>query len=163
MSRIYAVPFNGTFTLAGGNADIFSFQPADDKPIKLRGFILSQSSEVGDTGEEGIRITVRRMGATYTVGTGGSSISAAPPIDDASGTNWSFTARANDTAISTTSGANQVLTDICWNVRNTPFDFWYPDVQFAPKARQTEAIVIIAETTPADDISVSWTAFVEEE
>jgi len=163
MPRIYAVCFNGTVTAAGGNADILSFQPADDKPIKLRGFVLSQSSEVGDAQEEGIRVTVRRMTATYTVGSGGSAITAAAPIDDSGGGVWGFTARANDSTISTTSGTNQVLTDVSWNVRNSPFDFWYPDVGYCPKARQTEAIVIMMESTLTDDMTASWTAYIEEE
>jgi hypothetical protein len=49
MGRIYTVPFNGTVTAAGTDTDLWSFQPADDKPIKLRGFTLGQISEVGDT------------------------------------------------------------------------------------------------------------------
>ena len=163
MSRIYAVPFSGTLTNSGGNADLFSLQPADDKPIKLRGFKLSQISEVGDAAEEGLRITVRRMTATFTVGSGGSSITAAAPINDSGGTVWGFTARCNDTTVATTSGTNQVLDDIGWNERNTPFEVWYPDSDaFLPQAKQTEALVVCCETTPADDLTISIVAFVEE-
>lgn len=163
MGRIYAVTYNGTVTAAGGDTDLLSIQPADDKPVKLRGFRLSQYTEVGDAQEEGLRITVRRMGATFTVGSGGSSVSSAAPPSDSADTAWGFTARCNDTTVSTTSGTNQVLEEIGWNERNTPCDFWYPDVQFCPKAKQGEALVIRMETTLADDMSGCFTFWLEEE
>jgi hypothetical protein len=100
-----------------------------------------------------MRVTVRRMTATITVGSGGSSITAAAPVDDAGGTVWSFTARCNDTTVATTSGTNQVTEDLGWNVRNTPADFWLPDTDFATKAKQTEAIVVRMETTLGGDIA----------
>ena len=58
MARIYFVPYTGTITNAGGNTDLFSIQPADDIPIRLRGFVLGNVSEVGDAAEEALRITV---------------------------------------------------------------------------------------------------------
>lgn len=163
MGRIYAVTSNGTFTAAGTDADLISIQPADDKPVRLRGFILSQTSEVGDAAEENLRVTVRKMPATFTVGSGGSSITAVTPPSDAAEPVWSFTARANDTTVSTTSGTAQIVLDMGWNERNTPYDFWYPDVSFCPKVRQGEGLVIRIETTAADDLTYSVTAFIEEE
>jgi hypothetical protein len=161
MGRIYAITYNGTITNAGGNSDLVSIQPADDKPVRLRGIVLSQTSEVGDAAEENLRITVHRMGATFTVGSGGSAASAAASQED-SGDTWGFTARCNDTAVATTSGTDQIVSDLGWNERNTPFDFWYPDERFAPKAKQGEAIVVRMESTPADDFTGSFTFFVEE-
>ncbi len=163
MGRIYAIPYNGTITAAGTDTDLLSVQPASNKPVKLRGFRISQFSEIGDAQEESIRITVRRMGATFTVGSGGSSVTSATPPSDSADTAWGFTARCNDTTVATTSGTNQVLEEMGWNERNTPCDFWYPDVQFCPKAKNGEAIVIRMETTLADDISGAFTFWVEEE
>lgn len=163
MGRIYAVTFNGNVTAAGTDTDLFSFQPADDKPVKLRGFRLSQTTEVGDAQEENLRITVRRMLATFTVGSGGSALTAAAPVTDSLEPVWSFTARANDSTVATTTGGNQVVEELGWNERNTPCDIWYPDDKFASKVRQTEALVIRMETTLADDMTVCLTAWVEEE
>lgn len=162
MSRIYPVPYTGTITNAGGNADLFSFQPADDIPLRLCGLLLSQTSEVGDTAEENLRITIRRMLATFTVGSGGGVVTAAAPMSGGGDTVWSFTARANDTTIATTSGTNQVITELGWNERNTPFDFWFPDEKYMPIVKQGQAIVICMESTPADDFTACLTAFVEE-
>lgn len=163
MPRIYSVPYSGTVTAAGGDTDLFSLQPADDRPIKILEFTLGQISEVGDTQEEGLRITVRRMTATFTVGSGGSSISAAAPINDAGGSTWGFTARANDTTVATTSGTNQVLDEVGWNERNTPCQIVYADIDRCPVAKQTEALVIRMETTLADDMTFTGRVVVQEE
>lgn len=161
MGRIYAVPFAGTVTNAGGDVDLFSFQPADDKPIKLRGYRLGQTSEVGDAAEEGLRISVIRLPSTVTIGSGGSSPTPTPmdSADVAAG----FTARVNDTTVATTSGTAVTVEEGAWNNRMSPLEVWYPDPAFAPKAKQGEALVIRQQTTPADDYSFAGTAWIEEE
>lgn len=163
MSRFYSVPFNGTVTNAGGDVDLFSLQPADDKPIRLWGFILGNISEVGDTAEEGLRITVKYLPATFTVGSGGSSVTAVSPIDEpSSATTWGFTARVNDTTVATTSGTAIVRDEFGWNIRNSPYEHWYPSEKFCPYAAQGAGIVIRQETTAADDYTFSGVCFVEE-
>lgn len=163
MSRIYAIPFSGAVTAAGTDTDLWSFQPADDKPIKLRGFTLGQISEVGDSAEEGLRITVKRLPATFTVGSGGNAVTAAAPIGSSGDTVWGFTARTNDTTVATTSGTAQVLDEFGWNERNSPYEHWYPDVAFCPGAKEAQGLVIRMETTLADDFTFSGVAWVEEE
>lgn len=163
MGRLYAIPFNGTVTNAGGNTDLWSLQPADDIPIRLRGFTLGQISEVGDTAEEGLRITVTYLPATFTVGSGGSSVTATkPPSDPVGGADFSMTARTNDTTVATTSGTAIVRDEFGWNERNSPLEHYYPDIDFCPVARQGAGIVIRMETTPADDFTFSGVAWVEE-
>lgn len=161
MSRIYAATYQGTITNAGGDADLFSIQPADDKPIKIRGFRLSQISEVGDAAEEGLRITLKRLPATFTVGSGGSSVTPVPM--DSADTACGATVRANDTTVATTSGTAVTLEEIGWNERNSPCDFWYPDERFCPKVKQGEGLVLRMETTPADDFTGLFTIWIEEE
>src|SRR5688572_23397065 len=102
MGRIYAVPYNGTITNAGGNTDLLSAQPADDKPIALRGMVLSQYSEVGDAAEEGLRLTLQDLVATFTVGSGGSAITATRPPANPGDAVWAATIRCNDTTVATT-------------------------------------------------------------
>lgn len=161
MGRIYAVTYNGTLTAAGGDTDLLSIQPADDKPVKLRGFRLSQTSEVGDSAEEGVRVTVKRLPATFTVGSGGSAVTPIPmdSADAAAG----CTTRCNDTTVSTTSSTAVTLEEIGWNERNSPCDFWYPDERFSPKAKQGEGLVVRMETTIADDMTGCLTFWIEEE
>lgn len=162
MSRIYSVPFSGTVTNAGGNTDLWSLQPADDKKIRLRGFILGQISEVADAQEEGLRVTVNYLPAAFTVGSGGAAVTAVVPLGDRLGPVWGFTARTNDTTVATTSGTLVVDDEFGWNERNTPYEHWYPDERFCPEAAQGTGIVIRQETTAADDYTFSGVAFVEE-
>ena len=160
MGRIYTVSYNGTITNSGGNTDLLSIQPADDKPVMLRGFRLSQTSEVADAQEEGLRVTVKRLPATYTVGSGGSAVTPAPL--DVADTAAGCTTRCNDATVGTTSGSAVILEEIGWNVRNSPCDFWYPDERFCPKAKQGEAIAVVLESTVADDLTACLTFWIEE-
>lgn len=161
MGRIYSVSYNGTITNAGGNTDLLSIQPADDKPVKLRGFRLSQISEVGDSAEEGLRVTVKRLPATFTVGSGGSAVTPAPM--DSANVAAGCTTRCNDTTVATTSSTAVTLEEIGWNERNSPCDFWYPDAEFSPKVKQGEGLVVVLETTAADDFTGCFTFWIEEE
>lgn len=162
MSRIYSVPFNGTITNAGTDTDIWSLQPADDKPIILRGFTLGQTSEISDTGEEMLRITVKYLPATFTVGSGGAAVTATVPINEPGGQAWSATVRTNDTTVATSSGTVLVKDEFGWNVRNAPYERWYPDERYATYSAQTTGIIIRCESTVIDDITFSGVAFFEE-
>lgn len=160
MSRIYTVSYTGTVTNAGGNADLLEVLPADDKPIKLRGFLLSQLSEVGDTAEEGLRISVIRLGATVTTGNG--TATTGIPMDSADAA-AGFSAECNGATVATTSGTTVVLAEMAWNIRNSPYEWWAPDAQYAPKAKQGEGLFVRMETTPADDFTGCFTFWIEEE
>ncbi len=161
MSRIYRVPFNGTITAAGGDVDLLSIQPADDKPCRLLGWIIGQTSEFGDAAEENVRITVRHMTATVTIGSGGSAPTPQPlrpGTDIAAG----FTARVNDTTVSTTSGTSTIIEELGWNERATPWERWVPE-EMRNRALQGEVLIVRMETTIADDMTGALTFFVEEE
>jgi hypothetical protein len=162
MPRMYRVPYTGTLTAAGGDSDLISIQPADDKPCRLVGWIIGQTSEVGDSAEENIRVTVRHMTATVTIGSGGSSVT---PVANRPGTNdivaAGFTARCNDTTVSTTSGTSTVMEELAWNERNTPWERWIPE-EMRPVAIQGEVLIVRCETTIADDLTIGMTFFVEE-
>lgn len=159
MGRRYTVPFTGTIANAGGNTDLIYLTPADDKPIKLIGFRFGNGSEIAEAQEEGLTITVYRMTATVTVGSGGSAITPTPcqAADTAAG----FTARANDTTVATTSGAATVFDEIAAINRNSPFEYWWGE--FGCQCPQASAIIIRLNTTVADDMTGSWCAYVEEE
>ena len=160
MPRVYRVPYQGTLTNAGGDSDLLEILPADDKPCALIGMRLCQTSEVGDTAEEGLRITVRRMGATVTSGSGGSAVTpvANDTVDGAAG----FAAECNNTTVATTSGTSTIMEEIGWNERASPMEFWWPEELYQPVVRQGEALLVRCETTPADDLSIQCTFFVKE-
>lgn len=160
--RMYRVPYTGTLSNAGGDSDLLSLQPADDKPVQLVGWIIGQSSEVADVQEENLRITVRHMTATVTIGSGGSAVT---PVARRPGTSdvvaAGFTARCNDTTVSTTSGTSTIMEEMAWNERSTPWERWIPE-ELRPFAVQGEVLIIRMESTPVDDLTVEMTFFVEE-
>ena len=160
MSRIHVIPFTGTITNAGGNTDIWELLPADDKPVRIRGIRLGQISEVQDAAEEGLRITIKRLRATVTSGSGGAA--GAPEEVGLANQAPSFAVEVNNTTVATTDGDTEILDEIGWNIRNTPYEMWFPDREFAPAAVQGEALVVRCETTPADDFTFCGTLWVEE-
>lgn len=161
MGRIYAVPYQGTIANAGGDTDLLEILPATNKPCKLRGLSLAQTSEVGDAAEEGLRISIIRLPATVTSGSGGSSVTPVPM--DSGDAAAGFTAEAGNTTVATTSSTAVIIEELGWNVRNSPYEHWYPDDRFCPKAKNGEALLVRMQTTPADDFSGCFTFWVEEE
>lgn len=160
MSRIYTVIYNGTLATASGNIDLLEVVPADDKPVKLRGFSLGQTSEVGDAAEEGVSVSVMVLPATFTSSNG--TATTPRPVDSADAA-AGFTAEVNGATVATTSGTGITHCDFGWNMRNTPFDFWFPDERFCPKVKGSEGMVVRLNTTLADDITGVLTFWLEEE
>lgn len=161
MGRIYTIPWTGTVTNAGGDTDLWEVTPADDYSVKIRGIRLGQISEVGDAAEEGLRVTIKRLLVTVTSGSGGSA--GAPEEVGRSGGAPNFASETNNTTVATSSGTTEIVEELGWNNRASPLEVWYPDSEFAPGARQTEALVVRLETTPADDFTFVGTLWVEEE
>lgn len=160
MSRIYTVSYSGTITAAGTDTDLLEVLPADDKPVKLRGLLLSQSTEVADAGEEGLRISILRMAATVT---GGNGTAVTPIPMDSADAAAGAACECNGATVATTSGATVTLAEIGWNNRNSPYELWFPDPNFAPKAKQGEGLFVRMQTTLADDMTGCFTFWIEEE
>lgn len=156
-------PFTGTITNAGGNTDLLEVLPGDDKPVRLRGLLLSQISEVADAAEEGLQVSVQRFPATVTSGSGGTADAAAnrAPLDSADSA-AGCTVEFNNTTVATTSGTAVVLAYLGWNIRNSPFDFWLPDERFCPITKQGEGLIVRQDTTAADDYTGCFTFWIEE-
>lgn len=161
MSRLYTVMYQGTVTNAGGDSDLLEVLPADDKPVRLRGWIIGQTSEVGDAAEENLRITLRRMTATVTSGSGGSAVTPLS-LDETMNVAFGGTVECNNTTVATTSGTSRITHELSWNERYTPWEFWFPEVDFCPVARQAEGLFMRMESTPADDFSITMTFYIEE-
>lgn len=161
MPRYYRVPATFSPDATDTNFDFVSLLPADDKPIELVGWIIAQSTEVGDTQEEGLRITVNHLGATASAGSGtpGAAVTPVPckPTDTAAG----FTARCGDDTPATSSGTKTVMEELAWNVRSSPWERWIPE-EMRPRASQTEGISVTCETTLGDAVTFCVTFFVAE-
>ncbi len=155
MGRVYAVAFENVAVTAA--QDLFMVAPADDKPIKLLGFMLSQSTELGDAAEEMLRIKVIRGHAT--VGSGGSAVDAAPVhCADAAD---AATCRTNDTTIASTGTAVDLLADT-FNVR-AGYQFWWTP-ETAPTCSEANGVRMVVRlmAAPADSVTMGGTLYFEE-
>lgn len=160
MSRgIYAIGFTGiVLTNAAGDQDIWEFQPIAERPIELVGFKLSQSTDLQDAEEEGLRINIIR--GNTTVGTGGTAITPAPmdPRDAAAG----FTADRNNTGIAT-SGTELILDSESWNIRTTMLYLPIPENRPKADAASGNAILVVRlMAAPVDDVTAEGVAWVRE-
>lgn len=157
IGRVYSVVFENVAISAA--QDLFEITPADDKPVRLLGLMLSNVggvSDAGDAQEEDLRITVNR--GNTTSGSGGSAPTPQPlnSRDAAAG----FTAEVNNTTRATT-GTKVVLHADGWNTRQGYQFFWTPETYIM--ASQADTLLTIAlEAAPADSFQVSGTAYFEE-
>ena len=159
MSRIYTVTFSGTITNANGDVDLVEIAPAAEKPCRLVGYVIGQTSEIKEAEEEGIKIDVIRLPATFTSGNG--TAATEEPLDPHDPT-AGFASETLGATVATTSGTASTLDSRSWNNRNSPFEAWWPDPEMRPKAINGQGLVIRWQTTVADDVTVSGTAYVEE-
>ncbi len=152
--RMYTVQFENVAVTAA--QDFFYIAPADDKPIAIHACYLSQSTELGDTAEEQLRVQIIRGHAT--VGSGGSAPTpvALYPNDGAAG----FTARVNDTTIASAGTAVNVHSET-FNVRAGWV--YMPTPEMRPYCTQAQTTIVVRLlSTPADSITMGGTLYVEE-
>lgn len=154
MGRVYSVNFENVAVTAA--QDFFEISPADDKPVKILGLFLCQSSDVGDAAEEMLRVQILR--GHSTVGSGGSAKTPVPvdPNDPAAG----FAAKVNNTTIAS-AGTAVILHSDSFNIRAGIQLFWTPET--APLANQgNTTIVVRLLANPADSLTMGGTLYVEE-
>jgi hypothetical protein len=153
MSRVYTVQFTGVAVTA--QQDLFELVAASTKTLRLMALFLSQSTEVGDTQEEGLSILIK-SGQT-TSGSGGSGPTPVPlcVTDAAAG----FTAEVNNTT-KATSGTIVTHHADNWNVRAPFMIMWPPEMRIPITG--SRRLTIELGTTPADSITMSGTIYVEE-
>lgn len=151
--RFYAVTFENVAVTAA--QDFFELGAADDKPVRLAALYLSQSTEVGDAAEEMLRVKIIRGHATS--GSGGSAATPVPlrPGDAAAG----FSAEVNNTTIASAGTAVDLHAET-FNVRSGLAYVPPPDQR--PQAIQGGLLVVRLMAAPADSVTMSGTAIVEE-
>jgi hypothetical protein len=153
MGRQYSVIFSAVAVTAA--QDLFEITPADDKPVRLRGLFVGQTSDAGDANDELLQVQIIR-GYT-TSGSGGSAPTPAPlsSIDTAAG----FTAEVNNTTVANTGTAVTLHADT-FNVR-AGYQLWFPP-ENCPMASQANTTIVVRITAPADSLTMSGTLYVEE-
>ncbi len=140
--RVYSIQIENVAVAAV--QDLFSLKAGASNGIQIRHVMLGA---VGQTAPTEFRLSLKRLPATVTQGSGGSvpTINAVQDGDTkASGT----TAHANDTTQASTSGTAATLESFTWDVL-LPFEY----VPGSPEERDaclpSEAIVLTLNAAPA--------------
>lgn len=154
MARVYAVTFSGVTGTAA--QDLFEITPADDVPIEIVSCHLAQTSDVGDSAEEMLRIKIIR-GHT-TSGSGGASVT--PIILAPTGSAASFSAERNNTTIASAGSPVDLHAD-AFNIRAGWIYMPPPDAR--PRASQANTTIVVRlMQAPADALTLSGTLIVRE-
>lgn len=157
MGRIYTATFKDIAVTAA--QDLFEVLAATAKPVVIHGFLLGQTSELGDAAEEQLRLTTNRGVGSVTSGSGGATVTA-QPTDDADTAFAGTIERNNTTIMAVGTGSLEELEVHVWNIRG-PYMHWYtPETR--PKIAPGNRWTLELESTPADSIQMSGTLWIEE-
>ena len=156
MPRIYTVQFTGVAVTA--QQDLFEITASASRILAVHAVQLSQSTEVGDTAEEGLSILFRR-GVGSTSGSGGSAATPAPRETNQGAA--AFTAEVNNTT-RMTAGTITTLISSNWNERISPTSWDWSGTALMPIVGISERFTVELATTPLDSLTMSGTIWVEE-
>lgn len=157
MARGYTAPINisAAFT---AQIDIFELLAATGKPLRLLGFHIDQTSEVGDAQEEWLTLVLKRVTGAPTSGSGGGTSTFQPlvPNDTAAGATLET---GNTTKLS--GGTSAELDRYGWQVRSGVPYVPIPEAMGILDAATRFVLELV--TTPADSISAAVGGIVIEE
>lgn len=154
---MYTAVFKGVAVTAA--QDFFEVKASTAGSVIIHGWALSQTTELGDSAEEQLRITTNRGSGTVTSGSGGTSPTATPIVRGSPA--FGGTVEVNNTTILAV-GTGTLTTDLevhTWNER-VPYIFWYtPETR--PMIMPGEYWTLELETVPADSVTCSGTLWFE--
>lgn len=154
--RLYTISFGGVSVSA--QQDLFSINPASNRPIELHEFgvyVGGVAADAGDAQEELLRISVIRGHTT----TGSAGTSATPVARKTTQSAATATCRVNDTTIAS-AGTAVVLLAGAFNNRVGYEKIWTPETR--PGTVNANFIVVRLLSTPTDALEMSGYLLFEE-
>jgi hypothetical protein len=156
MGRIYEIPIVPTASPAAA-FDAFELLAASGKPFILHEIVLGQSSDYGDAAAEGLSVQIKRATGSYTSGSGGSSVTPTKNTNDPA-------AAATADVMNTTQAL--VGSGTLTTLRAEPFNV-QAGYQYLPPPEQRKTFLpseacIVSVSAPADAVTISGTAVIEE-
>ena len=137
--RTYAVSFSGVSVAA--IQDLLAVYCGSTMAIEVHGITIGQ---ITGTTVQNLRISLKRLAAAVTSGSGGSTVSPVKMTrGDAAAT---VTARANDTVQATSASSSVKLLDDVFNIVNG-YQFFFPPAD-VPTIGLSEAVVLSLDTAP---------------
>lgn len=157
MGRFYTIPIDAVAVTVA--QDLFEIKAASAKPFFLHEIVLSQHTDYGDAQAEGLRIRIKRATGSYTSGSGGTTPTAQK--HNTSDASCGATLAVNNTTQATAgTGALTVLRPEAFNEQAG--HQYLPAPEQRPFFAGGEGCVIDLPTAPADSITVSGCAVIEE-
>ena len=155
LGRVYTISENATAVTAA--VDLLELLGSADSILRLRELHVTQSSDAGDSESEQLLVSIRRVTGAPTSGSGGSTPTPAPlnPGDAAFG---GTTETVNTTQLS--GGTNTVLSVEAFNVMAGLH--YMPPEDSMPRFAGATRLLVELEAAPADSVTVSFYAVVEE-
>lgn len=156
MGRMYSITFQAqSITTANADYDLFEIAPADDKPVALHWVSLGQTTELGDSAEEQLRIAIIRGHAT-----GGNGSAATVAAFDPNGAAAGAVCETVGSTIAS-AGSPVTLAEHVFNVR-IGLDLLFPP-ECRPYCTQGQTLLTVRlMSTVADDLTMSGTCYFEE-
>jgi hypothetical protein len=152
-TRPYSVQFNNVSVAAV--QDLIALYCGANMACELNGIVLGQ---ITGTTVQNLRISVKRLPATVTSGSGGSSPTPQKIMrGDSAAT---ATARTNDTTQASTSGTPALLHEDVFNTVNGYQFFWPPNV--SPVCGPSEAAIFSLDGAPSGAMFMSGTLYFSE-
>lgn len=158
MGRIYMIQTNG-ITL-DEDRDLIEILAGTGVPVRVHGWSLLQTTDVGDAAEEVVRLEAVRGVGSVTSGSGGTSPTI-HPLDDQDGAADATVEANNTTRMAVGSGTLETLEQFGWNIRIPWVHFYTPELRprVNPGDRWTLGILAAA---LADAVTFSSTFWLEE-
>lgn len=156
LGRLYTIQFNSV--AATVVQDLFEIITPADAVMVLRSVRITQESDAGDAESEQLAFQIKR-GVGSTSGSGGTtpSVVTMQKGDAAAG----ITAEANNTTQAVAGGGSlTVLLEECENIHSGWYHAPPPDERFV--FSPGDECIISLETAPADSLTISGYAIVEE-
>jgi hypothetical protein len=155
MARFYALQFNNVSVSAA--QDLFAVRCGANIGIKLHQFELNSESS---TAPAELRVIIKRMTATVTLGSGGSTNQTPSPLLSTDAACSITNAGLNNTGRATTSGSTTNLFPFGWNVLNGLL--FVPAPEWRPSFAVNEALIIGLETAPGSATTMNAYIVIEE-
>lgn len=152
--RMYSVVIGGTASPAAA-FDLFEFNAAAGKPLRLRRLRIAQTSEPTTEEEQLVVAIIRSHG---TSGSGGGTPTPAPVYSSTSAA-AGFTAETMNTTVAT-GGTPITIVQDAWNTR-AGLDMAFAPEE-APGITGGGRLVVTCPVAPADAVTIRATAWVEE-
>lgn len=155
MGRVYTARLSPTaYTTA---VDFFEVLADVDSPVKVHGWHLFQTTELGDSAEEILQLeTVRGVGAT----TGSGGAAAEFPVDVNDSAAVTVVEVGNTTRMTAGGGSVTTLEELGWNLR-IQYDFFYPP-ELRPRVDPGELWTLSLVAAPGDSTTIGGTLWFEE-